>query len=209
MDPIFLAELAANGALTGLLYSLFAIGLVLIYKASSVPNLAQGGLTMAGAYVVLALARDAGLPLWAAIPLAGVAMFGLGIGIERVALRRLAGRPIVMILMMTLGIDIFLRAITLAIWGGHLALGRTRPQLRPSLPRRHPDQPHPLGRRGRGGRIVQRLRHFLPQPPGHPPARYSGRLHGLLVRGHFGRARRGPVLGARFHRRGGGRRHMG
>ena len=61
MDLIFLAELTANGALTGLLYSLFAIGLVLIYKASSVPNLAQGGLTMAGAYVLLALARDAGI----------------------------------------------------------------------------------------------------------------------------------------------------
>lgn len=118
MELIFLAELAVNGALTGLLYSLFAIGLVLIYKASSVPNLAQGGLTMVGAYVVLALARDAGLPLWAAIPLAGVAMFGLGMGIERVALRRLAGRPVVMILMMTLGIDIFLRGTTLAVWGG-------------------------------------------------------------------------------------------
>lgn len=118
MDLIFLAELTANGALTGLLYSLFAIGLVLIYKASSVPNLAQGGLTMVGAYVLLALARDAGLPLWVAVPLAAVAMFCLGMGIERVALRRLAGRPVVMILMMTLGIDIFLRGTTLAIWGG-------------------------------------------------------------------------------------------
>ena len=118
MDLVLLAEITANGALTGLLYSLFAIGLVLIYKASSVPNLAQGGLTMVGAYVVLALARDLGLPLWVAMPLAAVVMFGLGMGIERVALRRLAGRPIVMILMMTLGIDIFLRGMTLAIWGG-------------------------------------------------------------------------------------------
>lgn len=118
MDLVLLAEITANGALTGLLYSLFAIGLVLIYKASSVPNLAQGGLTMVGAYVVLALSRDLGLPLWVAMPLAAVAMFGLGMGIERVALRRLAGRPIVMILMMTLGIDIFLRGMTLAIWGG-------------------------------------------------------------------------------------------
>ncbi len=74
------------------MYSLFAIGLVLIYKASSVPNLSQGGLTMVRAYVVLALSHDAGLPLWLAIPLAAVIMFGLGFGIERVALRRLA-RP--------------------------------------------------------------------------------------------------------------------
>ena len=59
-----------------------------------------------------------GWPLWVAIPLAAVIMFVVGIGIERVALRRLAGRPVIMILMMTMGIDIFLRGTTLAIWGG-------------------------------------------------------------------------------------------
>ena len=118
MDWIFLSELTVNGALTGLLYSLVAIGLVLIYKSSAVPNLAQGALTMLGAYVVLAFSDNLGWPLWVAIPLAIVIMFFLGMGIERVALRRLAGRPIVMILMMTMGIDIFLRGTTLAIWGG-------------------------------------------------------------------------------------------
>jgi branched-chain amino acid transport system permease protein len=118
MDWIFLAELTVNGALTGLLYSLFAMGLVLIYKSSSVPNLAQGALTMMGAYVVLAFSRELGLPLWIAIPAAAVTMFIVGIGIERVALRPLAGRPIIMILMMTLGLDIFLRAMLLTVWGG-------------------------------------------------------------------------------------------
>lgn len=118
MDLLLLLELAVNGALTGLLYALVAIGLVLIYKASSVPNLAHGALTMVGGYLVLALARDVGLPLWAAIPMAALVMFGFGMGIERVALRRLAGRPIVMILMMTLGIEIFLRGTALALWGG-------------------------------------------------------------------------------------------
>ncbi|WP_456385615.1 branched-chain amino acid ABC transporter permease [Profundibacter sp.] len=118
MDWVLLAELTVNGALTGLLYSLVAIGLVLIYKSSAVPNLAQGALTMTGAYVVLAFSHNLGWPLWVAIPLAMVIMFFLGVGIERVALRRLAGRPIVMILMMTMGIDIFLRGTTLAIWGG-------------------------------------------------------------------------------------------
>jgi branched-chain amino acid transport system permease protein len=118
MDWVFLSELTVNGALTGLLYSLFAIGLVLIYKSSSVPNLAQGALTMLGAYVVLAFSHNMGVPLWGAIPLAVVIMFFVGIGIEKVALRRLAGRPIVMILMMTMGIDIFLRGTILAIWGG-------------------------------------------------------------------------------------------
>ena len=115
---MLLAELAINGGLTGLMYSLVAMGIVLIYKSSAVPNLAQGAMTMLGAYVVLAIAGRFGAPLWLAVPLAMVCMFGVGVGIERVALRRLAGRPIIMILMMTLGLDIFLRAGSMTLGGG-------------------------------------------------------------------------------------------
>jgi branched-chain amino acid transport system permease protein len=118
MDWALLFESAINGALVGLMYSLVAMGIVLIYKSSSVPNLAQGAMTMLGGYVVLAFASNAGAPIWLAIALGIVTMFGVGIGIERIALRRLAGRPIVMILMMTLGLEIFLRAGSMTIWGG-------------------------------------------------------------------------------------------
>lgn len=124
MDAMLLAELAINGALAGLMYALVAMGIVLIYKSSSVPNLAQGALTMLGPYLVLAFAGKFGVSMWVAIPLAIVSMFAIGVAIERVALRRLAGRPIVMILMMTLGIDIFLRATALTVWGGS---GRNMP----------------------------------------------------------------------------------
>jgi branched-chain amino acid transport system permease protein len=124
MDWMYFLELAVNGALAGLMYSLVAVGIVLIYKSSSVPNLAQGALTMLGPYLVLAFAGKLGVPLWVAIPLAMVSMFAVGLVIERVALRRLAGQPIVMILMMTLGIDIFLRATALTVWGGS---GRNMP----------------------------------------------------------------------------------
>jgi len=118
MDLNYFLELGINGALAGLMYSLMAMGIVLIYKSSSVPNLAQGALTMVGAYVVLAYANGLGLSMWLAIPLAMATMCAMGVAVERVALRRLAGRPIVMILMMTLGLDIFLRATTMAISGG-------------------------------------------------------------------------------------------
>ena len=118
MDLMYFLELAINGGLAGLMYSLVAMGIVLIYKSSSVPNLAQGALTMLGAYIVLAYAGNLGAPMWLAVPLAMTTMFFLGMGIERVALRRLAGRPVVMILMMTLGLDIFLRAATMTVWGG-------------------------------------------------------------------------------------------
>ena len=49
MDLNYFLELGINGALAGLMYSLVAMGIVLIYKSSSVPNLAQGALTMLGA----------------------------------------------------------------------------------------------------------------------------------------------------------------
>jgi branched-chain amino acid transport system permease protein len=124
MDLSLFLELAINGALAGLMYALVAMGIVLIYKSSSVPNLAQGALTMLGPYLVLAFAGKFNVSMWVAIPLAIVSMFAIGVVIERVALRRLAGRPIVMILMMTLGIDIFLRATALTVWGGS---GRNMP----------------------------------------------------------------------------------
>ncbi|MES2227956.1 MAG: branched-chain amino acid ABC transporter permease [Burkholderiaceae bacterium] len=118
MDLALLAELAINGALSGLMYSLVALGIVLIYKSSSVPNLAQGALAMLGAYVTMAVFDLLHMPFWVAMPVAMVVMFMIGMGIERVALRRLAGRPLMMILMMTLAIDIFVRAAALVAWGG-------------------------------------------------------------------------------------------
>lgn len=118
MDWALLAELGINGALSGLMYSLVALGIVLIYKSSSVPNLAQGALAMLGAFVALAVFEFLKAPMWVAMPVAMVIMFGIGMGIERVALRRLAARPLVMILMMTLAVDIFVRAAALVAWGG-------------------------------------------------------------------------------------------
>lgn len=118
MDLNYFLELAINGAFAGLMYSLVAMGIVLIYKSSSVPNLAQGALVMLGAYVVLAFSNGLNLSIWLAIPLAMLTMGAVGMGVERFALRRLAGRPIVMILMMTLGLEIFLSAIAMTVWGG-------------------------------------------------------------------------------------------
>lgn len=118
MDLSLFLELAINGALSGLMYSLVALGIVLIYKSSSVPNLAQGALAMLGAFVALAVFEALKAPMWVALPVAMVLMFLIGMGIERVALRRLAGRPLVMILMMTLALDIFVRAAALVVWGG-------------------------------------------------------------------------------------------
>ena len=106
----YFAELVINGALTGLMYSLVALGFVLIYKSSGVPNLAAGAVVMVGAYAVWLL-TSYGLPLYFSIPLSVAIMFVLGLLTERLLLRRMVGQPIIMVVMLTLGLEIFLRGL--------------------------------------------------------------------------------------------------
>lgn len=104
----YFLELFINGALTGLMYSLVALGVVLIYKSAGVPNLAQGAMVMSAAYVVWIL-NSSGVPMWLAIALGAVVMFIFGMLAERLLLRKMVGQPIIMIVMLTLGLEIFLR----------------------------------------------------------------------------------------------------
>jgi branched-chain amino acid transport system permease protein len=118
MDVILLLELAVNGIFVGLMYALVAAGMVLIYKTSGIANLAQGALAMTGAFVVVMLAGSGlGLPMWAAVPLGMVEMFAVGAGIERLALRRMIGQPVIMVIMLTLGLEIFLRGLLPGVFG--------------------------------------------------------------------------------------------
>ena len=117
MDISLFSELAINGALSGLMYSLVALGIVLDLQ---IVVGAQSGARCdddAGRLRGSGHRQRHGLPMWTAISLAMGTMFIVGMGIERVALRRLAGRPIIMILMMTLGLEIFIRATSMTIWG--------------------------------------------------------------------------------------------
>lgn len=111
MDWLLIAELGINGIFVGLMYGLVALGIVLIYKTSGLANLAQGALAMTGAYATWVIAVPLGLPIWLAIPLSLVAMFGFGAATERLALRRMIGQPVIMAIMLTLGIEIMLRGL--------------------------------------------------------------------------------------------------
>lgn len=111
-----LLELVINGALTGLMYGAVALGIVLIYKSSGVANFAQGAMAMVGGYLVWFFA-SLGLSVYLAIPLAVVAMFAFGLLAERVLLRRMVGQPIIMIVMLTLGLEIFLRGLGPGVFG--------------------------------------------------------------------------------------------
>jgi branched-chain amino acid transport system permease protein len=117
MDWLFFGELAINGALSGLMYALCALGLVLIYKTSGVANLAQGALIMTGGYLVAWLTSDLGVPLLAAAAIGIACLFLMGFLIERLALRPMIGQPVIMVIMLTLGIEILLRGLVPALGG--------------------------------------------------------------------------------------------
>jgi branched-chain amino acid transport system permease protein len=100
-----------SGASIGLMYSLIALGFVLVYKATDAINFAQGEFVMlAGMVVVTVLGAQA--PLIAAIVVVLLVMIGFGFGLEKVVLRPLLGRPVVAVIMATIGVAALLRG-----WG--------------------------------------------------------------------------------------------
>lgn len=117
MDYWLIGELALTGALVGLMYALVAVGIVLVYKTSGVANFAQGAIAMTGGYVTWAIASGLGASLLVAIPLALAVMFVLGVLIERTVLRHMIGQPVIMIIMVTFGMEIFLRGVMPGAFG--------------------------------------------------------------------------------------------
>ena len=116
-DWQFFALLMSNGVLIGLMYALIALGFVLVYKATDAINFAQGEFVMIAGFVVVAFLLTYKMPLWVSI-LAGVlAMVGFGFGLERVVLRRLIARPIIAVVMATIGLAAVLRGIGPLTWG--------------------------------------------------------------------------------------------
>lgn len=106
----FFLELLVNGLLTGTLYALVALGLVLVYKASSVLNFAQGAMVLIAGFLV-ALLIYFGLPGWAAVILGAVVMIGMSFVVERLVLRPLVAQPIISLIMVTLGLGLFIEGI--------------------------------------------------------------------------------------------------
>jgi branched-chain amino acid transport system permease protein len=116
-DWQFFVLLLSNGVLIGLMYALIALGFVLVYKATDAINFAQGEFVMIAGFVVVAVLLAYRAPLWAAIVLGLVAMIALGFGLERAVLRKLIGRPIIAVVMATIGLAAVLRGVGPLAWG--------------------------------------------------------------------------------------------
>jgi len=118
-DPIFFAEVVVGGILTGVMYSLVALGFVLIFKASGVFNFAQGAMVLFAALTLVGL-MEKGVPVWLALILAAGVMVIVAVLIERLVLRPLVNQPDIILFMATIGVTFFLEGFGETVWGSDI-----------------------------------------------------------------------------------------
>src|SRR6267142_376564 len=105
--PAFFVEVLIGGIAAGLMYSLVALGFVLIFKASGVFNFAQGVMVLFAALTLVGLI-ERGVPVALALVLTMLVMILLAFAIERVVLRPLVNQPYIILFMATIGLNFFL-----------------------------------------------------------------------------------------------------
>jgi len=107
----FLVSLLTSGVSIGLMYSLIALGFVLVYKATDAINFAQGEFVMLAALIAATFLAAKGMPVIGAIAGAVLVMVAFSFALERIVLRPLLGRPIVAVIMATIGLAAILRGL--------------------------------------------------------------------------------------------------
>jgi branched-chain amino acid transport system permease protein len=118
-SPTFLAEVLIGGVAAGLMYSLVALGFVLIFKASGVFNFAQGVMVLFAALTLVGL-LERGAPVWLALGLTMAVMVVLAFVIERVVLRPLVNQEPIILFMATIGLTLFLQGFGEMAWGANV-----------------------------------------------------------------------------------------
>ena len=112
----FFFEVLVGGLLSGVMYSLVALGFVLIYKASGVFNFAQGAMVF---FAVLSFVgfMELGLNFWVALPVTVALMVVVGVVTERLVLRPLVGQSEDTLLMATIGLAFVIEGVAQLAWG--------------------------------------------------------------------------------------------
>ncbi len=133
MSPGFLhfTQLVVTGLVIGSVYALVALGFVLIYKATSVINFAQGEFVLVGAYICLDVIVRFQIPFVWAFFLTMAFSVILGLLVERLMLRPLIGEPIITVIMVTIGLATVLKSVVTLFWGTQI---RVFPQIFPQVP---------------------------------------------------------------------------
>jgi branched-chain amino acid transport system permease protein len=115
----FFFEVLIGGLLAGVMYSLVALGFVLIYKASGVFNFAQGSLVFFAALTFVGL-LERGLPFGVALLATLGVMIVAGLVIERLVLRPLVNQPPISLFMATIGLSFFIEGFAQLLWGANV-----------------------------------------------------------------------------------------
>jgi branched-chain amino acid transport system permease protein len=118
-NPTFFVEVLVGGIAAGLMYSLVALGFVLIFKASGVFNFAQGVMVLFAALTLVGL-MERGLPVVAALGLTVLVMIALAFAIERLVLRPLVNQAPIILFMATIGMTFFLEGFGEQAWGSNV-----------------------------------------------------------------------------------------
>ena len=108
-------QYVAGGATSGAIYALVALGFSIIYNASGAINFAQGEFVMIGGMSAVTLV-GAGLPMWAALPLAVLAAGAVGLLLEKLAIEPARNAGTVTLIIITIGASIFLRGLAQLVW---------------------------------------------------------------------------------------------
>lgn len=126
-DPLFAVEVVTSGLLSGIMYSLVALGFALIFKASGIFNFAQGAFVLFAALTfvsLLEMALGAGwnwgfaFVLCLLVALAG--MIAYGVAVERIVLRPLVNQPLIILFMATIGLNFFTEGFAQTLWGSQV-----------------------------------------------------------------------------------------
>ncbi|HEX6872565.1 MAG TPA: branched-chain amino acid ABC transporter permease [Micromonosporaceae bacterium] len=108
-------QVLSRGLGIGSIYALLALGFVIIYKSTRVISFAQPAFMLAGAVLVTYLVQPLGF--FVALPLAALGTAMLALGVERVAVRPMVGRPAFTVAIITIGVDVVIRVIANAFIG--------------------------------------------------------------------------------------------
>ena len=117
--PIFFIEVLVGGLSAGVMYSLVALGFVLIFKASGVFNFAQGVLALFAALTLVGI-MEWGVPVPFALVLTAAVMVALAFAVERIVLRPLVNQEHIILFMSTIGLAFFLEGLGDTLWGSNV-----------------------------------------------------------------------------------------
>ncbi|MGD2172761.1 MAG: branched-chain amino acid ABC transporter permease, partial [Gammaproteobacteria bacterium] len=116
-DVLFFIEVVLSGLMAGVMYSLVALGFVLIFKASGIFNFAQGVLALFAALTLVGLMEKFHFPIWLAIVGTVAVMILLAWLIERLMLRHLVNQEPIILFMSTIGLAYVLEGVGDILWG--------------------------------------------------------------------------------------------